>query len=107
MKMIKIVLLLTCSIASGLVQANDLKYGSSNNHLFTKSSLADEISSLKQKEALLKAILKNTELIQLRDGSVIDFRDFESLMPAKTQIDTIKGLNEALMVREGGTGHGG
>ena len=107
MKMIKIALLLTCSIASGLTQANDLKYGNGNNHLLTKTSLSDEITSLKKKEALLNAILKNTELIQLRDGSVIDLRDFESLMPNKTQIDTMKGLNEALMVREGGTGHGG
>lgn len=81
--------------------------GSSSNHLFTKSSLSDEISTLKSKEALLKAILKNTELIQLRDGSVIDFRDFESLTPANTQLDTMNGLNELFMVREGGTGHGG
>lgn len=112
MKMIKLASIFTILAVSSLVQANELAFVGVNDttSLLNSSStvsLQSELTRLKKQEALLKAIMKKSELIQLKDGSVIDFRDFEGFLPTETKTQTLDGLMEAFMAREGGTGHGG
>lgn len=108
MKMIKNLIIFTCLIGSNLVSAND----SVREKILGPSSKAtsyEEISRLKAQEALLKVILKNSELIQLKDGTVIDLRDLEEdSQRLKDQNHNPNGLMEAFRAVEGGgTGAGG
>lgn len=112
MKMIKLMSIFAILVVSNFAQADELSFLAANETaslLNTSSniSLESEVARLKKQEALLRAILKKSELIQLKDGSVIDLRDFEGFLPSETKIQTLNGLMKAFMAREGGTGHGG
>ena len=110
MKMIRNLTIFTCLLASNLASANNLNDSVSKRILGSTSKVTsyEEISRLKSQEALLKAILKNSELIQLKDGSVIDFRDLEDFQPTKGQNHNLNGLLEVFRAVEGGgTGAGG
>ena len=110
--MIKLASIFIILAVSSLVQANELAFVSVNDTaslLNTSStvSLQSELTRLKKQEALLKAIMKKSELIQLKDGSVIDFRDFEGFFPTDSKVQTLDSLMKVFMAVEGGTGHGG
>lgn len=104
MKMIKGFAIFTCLIASSLVVAGDMNKSAAN--LLNAST--KEFIRLKSKEAILRAIMDKTESIQLKDGTVIDFRDLEGFQPTKGQDHNFNGLMEVFRAVEGGgTGAGG
>ena len=105
MKMIKNLAIFTCLATFNVVNANDL----GNSKVIKLSSSASEVSRLKAQESILKNILKHTELIQLKDGTVIDLRDLEEgSQLLKGQNHNLNGLMEAFRAVEGGgTGAGG
>ncbi len=111
MKIINTLLFLTCLIAPSFILANESDDIPSVNHSLTISSKnyrKNEMRNLKEKETLLKAILKNTDLIQLRDGRIIDLRDFKNFDTHKINKDRLNDLNKRLSSGEGGgTGAGG
>ena len=105
---------LSCLLISGLAQAQENSFLSNQVNPIEKylsdKPASKEIERLRKQEALLKAILKNSEYIQLKDGSVIDFRDLtESFQPSfdLNQIELLQDRMRSTLAVEGGTGAGG
>jgi len=77
---------------------------------FNKNESANELDQLRQKERLLKAILKNSDFIQFKDGTVIDLHDFEEnefKKPSSNSHSDDAILEKFQTIEGGGTGHGG
>lgn len=64
-----------------------------------------QVEVLKKKEALLQAILDNSEFIQFRDGSLIDLDNLD-LSEGLNQLQS-GSITNSIRAIEGGTGGGG
>ncbi|PIQ57834.1 MAG: hypothetical protein COW00_18760 [Bdellovibrio sp. CG12_big_fil_rev_8_21_14_0_65_39_13] len=80
------------------------------SELFESNGVSNELIQLKQKEELLRAILKNSEFIQFKDGTIIDLQDFEEInfkKPLNDDQSENSILEKFQTIEGGGTGHGG
>lgn len=66
-----------------------------------------ELEELRKREALYKAILENAELIQLRDGHIIDIDDLNRFPSDKIGPNSFDNLINTFRLINGGTGAGG
>jgi hypothetical protein len=106
MKTLTILNILVCLVISNFAHATE------EIKLPTTNTTEAELARLRKNEAILNEIIRNSEIIQLRDGNTIDLRNLENFRPSgglenfkPSQITN--ALREVMGPGNGGTGGGG